>query len=206
MGKKVPWSQRAAVYGHLIRGRSASQVSETFQMGLSTVARWADRAGIEVSLGRAGGAQVVPLDADPPRTPGRSYRRWTLADRSFIQAALSLPDPMSYRDIATELGVAPSTVSREIKVHSIIDWGQSHYVAEIAHYRALVQRPRRRDGKLAELIRALTPVLGHAETSICWGSEMIFSHVTKELLGGVPAPSRRVVRVHARRDDPRYRR
>ncbi|UZF48244.1 MFS transporter (plasmid) [Rhodococcus rhodochrous] len=54
--------------------------------------------------------------------------------------------------------------------------------------------------------RALTPVLGHAESSICWGSEMIFSHVTKELLGGVPAPGGRVVRVHAGRDDPRYRR
>ncbi|MBF4479475.1 glycosyltransferase family 39 protein [Rhodococcus rhodochrous] len=53
---------------------------------------------------------------------------------------------------------------------------------------------------------ALTPVLGHAESSICWGSEMIFSHVTKELLGGVPAPGGRVVRVHAGRDDPRYRR
>ncbi len=53
---------------------------------------------------------------------------------------------------------------------------------------------------------ALTPVLGHAESSTCWGSEMIFSHVTKELLGGVPAPGRRVVRVHAGRDDPRYRR
>ena len=53
---------------------------------------------------------------------------------------------------------------------------------------------------------ALTLVLRHAETSTCWGSEMIFSHVTKELLGGVPAPGRRVVRVHTRRDDPRDRR
>lgn len=148
MGKRIPWAQRAAVYGHLIRGRSACQVSETFQMGLSTVARWADRAGIELSLGRAGGAPVVPLEADPPRTPGRSYRRLTLADRSFIQAALSLPEPLPMRTIAAELKVSPSTVSREIKAHSIIDWGQSHYVAEIAHYRALVQRPRRRGGKL----------------------------------------------------------
>ncbi|MFZ2175068.1 MAG: hypothetical protein WAW17_13765, partial [Rhodococcus sp. (in: high G+C Gram-positive bacteria)] len=42
---------------------------------------------------------------------------------------------------------------------------------------------------------ALTPVLGHAESSTCWGSEMIFSHVTQELLGRVPAPGGRVVRV-----------
>lgn len=52
------------------------------------------------------------------------------------------------RTIAAELEVSPSKVSWEVKDHSMINWGQSQYVAEIAHYRALVQQPRRRDGKL----------------------------------------------------------
>ncbi|ANZ27876.1 transposase [Rhodococcus sp. WB1] len=120
-------------------------------MGVSrtTVNRWAERAGMEICLGHVGGVKPVPMDAEPPRTPGRSYRRLTLADRSFIQAALSLPQPLSIRAIAAELGRAPSTIARELEAHSVTDWGESHYDAELAHYRALTQRPRPRPAKLA---------------------------------------------------------
>ena len=36
----------------------------------------------------------------------------------------------------------------------------------------------------------LTPVLGHAESSICWGSEMILSYGQEELFRGVPSSGR----------------
>ncbi|WP_373566490.1 IS30 family transposase [Rhodococcus sp. 11-3] len=56
---------------------------------------------------------------------------------------------MSIRAIAAELGRAPSTIARELEAHSVTDWGESHYDAELAHYRALTQRPRPRPAKLA---------------------------------------------------------
>ncbi|WP_411720531.1 IS30 family transposase [Mycetocola sp.] len=97
-----------------------------------------------------GGVRVMPMTAAPPSNPQRSYRRLTLADRSFIQAARSLPEPMGVRAIARELRVSESTVSREINGHRVPHWGQDRYDAELAHYQALALRPRRRDAKLAE--------------------------------------------------------
>nr|WP_201291531.1 IS30 family transposase [Arthrobacter zhaoguopingii] len=81
---------------------------------------------------------------------GRSYRRLTLADRSFIQAARALPEPMGVRALARELGVHPSTVSREVRAHQVQHWGLAEYDAELAHYRALASRPRRRQAKLTD--------------------------------------------------------
>ncbi|MFI2105338.1 IS30 family transposase [Isoptericola sp. NPDC019693] len=102
--------------------------------------------GVEGTVGAMG---AVGEDRDHVSVSG-SYRRLTLADRSFIQAALSLPEPMSMRRIAAEIGVAPSTVSREIASHQVVYWGQAKYDAEVAHYRARAARPRRRPGKLAD--------------------------------------------------------
>jgi IS30 family transposase len=103
--------------------------------------------------------QVVPEAVPPPGAwgpagaggvPGRSYRRLTLADRSFIQAARALPEPLGVRAVARKLGVHPSTVSREIRAHQVQHWGVGHYDAELAHYRALACRHRRRAGKLTD--------------------------------------------------------
>jgi hypothetical protein len=41
--------------------------------------------------------------------------------------------------------------------------------------------------------RGLTLVLGHADSSICWGSEMIENYGQEELLRGVPSAGRRLV-------------
>lgn len=103
---------------------------------------------MERFVGRVGG--VVPRDVDRivEGVGSRSYRRLTLADRSFIQAAQGLPEPMGVRAIAKELGVAASTVSREIRGHQVRHWEKQHYDAEIAHYRALTRRPRARPLKL----------------------------------------------------------
>ena len=98
--------------------------------------------------GSGGGVAGMPMDAGPPVNPGRAYRRLTLADRSFIQAARSLDPPLPMRRIARELGVDVSTISRELDGHRVRHWGEDHYDAHVAHYRALRQRPRRRSGKL----------------------------------------------------------
>jgi IS30 family transposase len=71
-----------------------------------------------------------------------------LPDRSLIQAALGLPEPLSVRAIARELGVAPSTVSREIRGNRVRNNREYRYLADVAHYRALSKRPRSRPGKL----------------------------------------------------------
>lgn len=113
-----------------------------------TVDRWAASAGLDLNLGRAGGVTPLPVDAEPPQTSGRSYRRLTLADRAFIQAALAMPEPWSMRRIATELAVSASTVSREVRAHSVTDWGEQRYSADVAHYRALRARPRSQVRKL----------------------------------------------------------
>jgi IS30 family transposase len=95
-----------------------------------------------------GGVLRVPMGAVVTADPGRSYRRLTLADRAFIQAARSVPEPMSLRRIAAQLGVNVSTVSREIRRHGIDHGGRDRYDAELAHYLALRMRPRRRPPKL----------------------------------------------------------
>ncbi|MDV2476192.1 IS30 family transposase [Rhodococcus zopfii] len=119
-------------------------------MGVSrmTVDRWAASAGLDLNMGAIGGVTPLPMDAEPPQTASRSYRRLTLADRSFIQAALTMPEPLSMRRIAAELGVSASTISREVRAHSVTDWGEQRYSADVAHYRALHDRPRSRIRKL----------------------------------------------------------
>jgi IS30 family transposase len=105
---------------------------------------------MEIVAGRVGGVARVGVGGAEVSDVPRSYRRLTLPDRSFIQAALGLPEPMSVRAIARELSVSASTVSREIRRHRIRHWEQQRYDAEVAHYRALARRPRRRLGKLTE--------------------------------------------------------
>ena len=53
------------------------------------------------------------------------------------------------RQIAKELGVHPSTVSREIRRHSIEHWAQRYYDAGVAQHRALIRRRRNRPVKLS---------------------------------------------------------
>jgi IS30 family transposase len=106
---------------------------------------------MEILGGYRGGIAVVDFDREVSGSPARSYRRLTLADRSFIQAALGLPEPLGVRAIARELGIHPSTVSREIRLHRVRHWERQHYDAEVAHHQAIRRRPRTRPGKLSDL-------------------------------------------------------
>lgn len=68
-----------------------------------------------------------------------------------------MPEPWSIRAIAAELGVAPSTVSREIRRHQLTRRGSApHYDADIADHVALRSRNRSRAGKLTDpILRAV---------------------------------------------------
>nr|WP_053383349.1 IS30 family transposase [Leucobacter celer] len=115
---------------------------------------------MEFVQGYHGGAYPVDLRGVVPENGSRKYRRLTLSDRAFIQAARSLASPLSVRGIASELGVAPSTVSREITAHGVRHGSDRQYVAEVAHYRALAARPRPRPGKLSDPVLRARVVAG----------------------------------------------
>jgi IS30 family transposase len=149
VGRKIPWETRSAAYGLLIRGVAAVNIEPELGVSMSAVKLWAKLCGMEFTASRSGGGvKRMPMTGPPPESVDRVYRRLTLADRSFIQAALSLPVPMGVRAISRELHVNASTVSREIRDHRVRHWGEDHYDAELAHYQALSMRPRRRPSKL----------------------------------------------------------
>lgn len=148
MTRKVPWGTRSEAYRQLARGGSTLEIAPRLGVSVGAVKVWAKLAGMELREGCRGGLEPMPMDALVKARPGRSYRRLTLADRAFIQAALGVPEPLSVRAIARELGVAASTVSREIRANLVRHWERSYYDAELAHYRALTSRPRVRPGRL----------------------------------------------------------
>ncbi|MCQ9389959.1 IS30 family transposase [Brevibacterium sp. 50QC2O2] len=116
------------------------------------------------TTGRTGGVQRVDL-TDPQPAAGRSYHRLTLAERTFIETALNAEVPWSLRKIARHLGVSPSTVSREVRRHSVDRPGQPRwhtqgparlYHAMMGHYATMRYRHAARGGKLDDpLIRHL---------------------------------------------------
>ena len=144
-----PWPVIEEVLLLLVRGYSTLEISRRTGVPRPTLARWGRRVGMEFVQGSHGGARRVdPLVRVAPERVSRKYRRLTLADRAFIQATRSLTTPLSVRKIASELGVAPSTVSRELTIREVRHGRDRKYVAEVAHYRALAARPRPRPGKL----------------------------------------------------------
>ena len=94
---------RAAACGALAAGLSARSVGVSMGIPRRTIVEWGMLSGMTFVMGRRGGAVRPPA---PARARGEvSYRRLSLAGRSFIQAARSLPEPLSIRAIARELDV-----------------------------------------------------------------------------------------------------
>ena len=144
-----PWEMKQAVYAGLLRGRSATALAREHGITHHVVTNWGRLAGMNFMLGHHGGTPTVDALRAAPGSRTRTYRRLTLADRSFIQAARTLPVPWSYRKIARELEVAPSTVVREVRHHLVRDGRRGmKYSADAAHFHALTRRPRHRSRKL----------------------------------------------------------
>ena len=147
MVKKIAWEVRQAALHGLIQGRTCESVAEDIGVGKTSVRRWGRIAGMNLTV-HTPGAAVMPMSKVVSPSPGRAYRRLSLEDRSFIHAARAMAQPWSMRRIAAELGVAPSTISREIRAHQVRVWDKHHYDGRIAHYRALAARARQRPGRL----------------------------------------------------------
>lgn len=158
MAKQFSWQERSRMFDDLVDGVSADRIASSGTFSSGTVKRWAKLVGMSFAAARTGGGVIpMPMDALPNVTPDRGYRRLTLEDRTYIQVALETTPPLSLRKIAARLGVAVSTVSREVSRNRIEDVrsrynmvGDYHYHARVAHYRTLRDRPRFRPGKLSK--------------------------------------------------------
>jgi len=130
-------------------GLAASEAARVLGVGRVSVCRWAKLAGMRLQPGRRGGLAELRPARRPThrRAPEGPYvddnGRLDLAGRVVIQ--LRLAEKHSYRRIAAELGVAPSTVSREVTAHRV----EGVYRAKSAHRAAVLARARPKPGKLA---------------------------------------------------------
>jgi IS30 family transposase len=131
----------------LADGVSAREAARRTGVSDVAVGWWASLAGMHLQRPRGGLARPWP----PPSTSG-SYRLG-LAQRIVIRCRLT--DRVSLRRIAAELGVAPSTVSREVARGT----RRGHYDPGWSQSRAESLASRRRPGKLADGTRLRSVVV-----------------------------------------------
>jgi IS30 family transposase len=128
---------RAVALRLLLDGCNAYEAAAQVGVAARTVGRWAMLAGVELAKGRRGGI----VAARPPLPPASGHgRRLSSADRVVIEARLRLG--VSMRGIAREIGVAASTVSREVRRGRLCSRGHAWYDARIADHRAQGMRAR----------------------------------------------------------------
>lgn len=176
------WELRERVYELLLAGCSGLAVSRETGVARNTIVKWVRATGLTLELGGRGGIVGAPMSTQRPVVggPWRSYRRLTLADRSFIAAARVLVPPVSMREIAKRLGVAPSTVSRELSLHQVTHRKWDRYIAELAHRQALVARTRRVPLKLDR-----GPLRGEVVSRLktCFSPQQIAGQLRREFPG-----------------------
>lgn len=102
---------RVEALGLLVAGGSAGGVGLGLGVPSARVARWARLAGMRFAPGSRSGLLCVGAPGVVGAGGGHG-RRLLLADRSLIQTGRE--QGLSMRRIAALVGVAPSTVSREI--------------------------------------------------------------------------------------------
>ncbi|WP_455136142.1 IS30 family transposase [Thermophilibacter sp.] len=157
-----------AAVGLVRSGMSASGAARRLGIGRSTVEWWCRLGGVRLRPGRIGGpvrGPVTPAAPLPPRASPRARldqeRRALIADRR--RAGLGV------REIARELGVSHSTVSRELRRNARPD---GRYDAGRAARRARERASRPRAGRLerdprlrAEVVRRLALLWSPAQVS-----------------------------------------
>jgi IS30 family transposase len=141
-------SQRALIWERWQKGESLQHIAELFNRNHSS---------IQPMLGATGGIRP------PPRR--RSRLALTLAEREEISRAVVAGHSM--RSIATQLGRAPSTISREIKRNG----GQESYRASRADQSAWDRGHRPKTCKLAKN-RALARIVA-GKLRLQWSPEQI---------------------------------
>ena len=129
----------------LVGGASAVEVRRLLGLPPNRVERWARLAGMKFAPGSRSGLLRVGLWDGLGAAAGHG-RRLSLADRTLIQTGLG--QGLSMRRIAELVGVAPSTVSREIARSSWLHRGQWQYEAGVSHQVAAQRRARPKPRKL----------------------------------------------------------
>lgn len=149
----------------LLLGASAGQVGRRLGVRASQVSTWARIGGVQIQY-RGDLSRLV--NEDLPKVQGR---RLSLQGRIQIQVGLVLDK--SFRQIALGLGVATSTVSRDVERNG----GRDGYRADIAHLDTMQRRKRPRGLKIddPEIRRQVIEGLNKR-----WSPQQIANTVTDE--------------------------
>ena len=187
-------ARRQEVVALVGSGWSAQAAADRVGVGRSSAERWARLAGMALQKGKLGGlAELRKRRVPPPRprveAPAGPFLdgngRLDLAGRVVIQ--IRLREHCSSRGIAAELGVAPSTVSREIAAHAVAGKYRAvdaHRVAVRARHRSgnpkLVTGSRLWDQVVAGLDLKLSPeqIAGRLRLDFPSRDDMRVSHET----------------------------
>ena len=169
-------------------GRSAGSVSRELGCGKSSVVDWCRLAGLRLRPGRVGGPVRRPVVVEAAPLPPRPSPRARLDDERRALIADRRRAGLGVREIARELGVSHSTVSRELRRNAMPD---GRYDAGYAGRRARERAARPRTGRLgrsprlrAEVVRRLSLLWSPAQVSASLAAdfpddeEMRVSHET----------------------------
>ncbi len=163
----IALAKRLEVVALVASGWSAQAAAEWVGVSHASAERWARLAGMKLQKGKLGGlAELRKKRVRPPRPRAEAPAgpfvdangRLELTGRVVIQ--IRLRERCSYRRIAAELGVAASTVSREIAAHA----AEGTYRATDAHRAAVGARRRSGNPKLvpgSDLWRHVVAGLNH---------------------------------------------
>lgn len=138
MRKRIPEEQKQEGLRLLRLGATLGSAATRAGVHGSSLLGWARIAGVKPSPHRGDVSRYI--SDNPPTHNGH------LSLQGRIEIQLGLMQEHSFRDIATAIEVAPSTVSREVNNNGGREW----YSACIAHLDALERRKRFRPGKLEE--------------------------------------------------------
>lgn len=129
----------------VLDGLPAMTIADRLRIGMTTVKRWAAAWGIPLQMGQHGGMRITLSPAPTSDHTTAAYHRLSLEDRVTIQAGLQSNPPLTMRTIAAQIGVSPSTVSREIRRHTVKYGIQAPlYSAAGAHARAATIQSRKK--------------------------------------------------------------
>ncbi|MEU1392521.1 MULTISPECIES: IS30 family transposase [unclassified Nonomuraea] len=133
--------EREEYFRLMDQGLSSQEACRLVGINYRTGKRW--RNGWRPNKSNKKGAPPVNRSAEPPSGPSRYLR-----EDERIHIADRLREKASIREIARELGRAPSTISREIRRNRHPTNGQ--YRPHAAQARANERRPRPKPGKIGQ--------------------------------------------------------
>ena len=147
MGSHSSLETRVEALRLLVAGASGVKAGALLGLPRGRVERWGRLAGMRFAPGSHSGL----LRVGPPAVVGAAAghgRRLSLTDRTLIQTGLA--QGFSMRRIAGLVGVAPSTVSREVARSRWLHRGQWQYEAAVSHQVAAQRRARPKRRKLED--------------------------------------------------------